>query len=87
MLQSILAGGLHVFYENVEGYEERAFTHVRVQGRSRIDFVIVNKEAKKEVESMRIKKSTDSDHRSVVVNMKRMEEEEEKMKKHRERED
>ena len=48
MLENMLRAVLHVLNGNIEGEEEGKNTHVGVQGRSTIDFVVVNKRGGKQ---------------------------------------
>ena len=77
IIENMREAGLHVLNGNVEGEEIGEFTFVGAQGRSTIDYVVVNEEGREEMESMRIEKRTESDHLPLVVVMKCGEEEEE----------
>ena len=67
LLQMTERSGLYLLNGNHEGDEDGEFTYIGVKGRSVIDYVLCNAQAREEVETLSIEERTESDHLPLIV--------------------
>ena len=67
LIQMTERAGLYLLNGNHEGDEEGEYTYIGGNGRTVIDYVMCNAQAREEVESLSVEERTESDHLPLVV--------------------